>query len=77
MREALNEPTFGPHALRRSYRSGLSDLGVDADTAELMLGHKRPGLIGVYDKSKVWDQRVAAQNLWEAHIAKITSRKTT
>ena len=62
-------PGFGLHALRRSFRSGLSDLGVSEGIAEVMVGHKRKGLVGIYDRSEVWPARVAAQARWEAHIA--------
>lgn len=71
VRKALGDDDFTMHALRRSYRSGLTELGVDFDTAELQIGHKRRGLAGVYDKSKVWEKRIAAQAAWESMIGSI------
>ena len=69
LKKTLAEPGFGLHALRKSYRSGLSDLGVPLELAELMIGHKRPGLVGVYDKSGVWPARVEAQARWEGLLS--------
>ena len=69
LKKALAEPGFGLHALRKSYRSGLSDLGVPLELAELMIGHKRPGLVGVYDQSGVWPARVEAQARWEGLLS--------
>jgi integrase len=75
VREALGEPTLALHALRRSYRSALSDLGIDTDTAERQIGHKRPGLLGVYDFSDIWQRRIDAQQRYEAHLSEITGCK--
>jgi integrase len=60
-----------PHGLRRAYRSGLSELGVSFDIAELMIGHKRPGLHGLYDHSTLDAQRAEAQARWEHHLSAI------
>ena len=73
--KALGEPTFALHALRRSYRSGLSEIGVDWDTAERQIGHARPGLLGIYDKSDIWPRRVAAQERWETHLQAVISSR--
>jgi integrase len=69
VKRALGAPGFGLHALRRSYRSGLSDLEVPEEIAERMIGHKRPGLMGTYDHSTVWSARVEAQAQWEGLLA--------
>ncbi len=69
VKAALGASNFGLHVLRRSYRSGLSDLGVPQEIAELMLGHKRKGLVGTYDHSGVWPARVEAQTRWEGFVA--------
>lgn len=74
VREALGDKRFSMHALRRSYRSGLTEIGVDFDTAELQIGHKRPGLAGTYDKSEVWTKRQAAQAAWETLICDVEGK---
>ncbi|MEP1199901.1 tyrosine-type recombinase/integrase [Tateyamaria sp.] len=72
VRKAYGDNRLTIHGLRRTYRTGLTELGIDFDTAERMIGHKRPGLAGTYDKSNILDRRVEAQFAWEAHIGELT-----
>lgn len=67
IREAYGDNRLSIHGLRRTYRTGLTELGIDFDTAERMIAHKRPGLAGTYDKSAILDRRVMAQEQWERH----------
>jgi integrase len=60
---------FTPHDCRRTFRSGLSRLGVEADIAELMLNHTRADLIERYDFEKRLEERQKANELWANHIA--------
>jgi integrase len=69
VKAALSEPGFGPHALRRTYRTGLAELNVAEPVAEMMINHTRPDLIQRYSKSELWTQRVEAQNRYESYIA--------
>ncbi len=62
---------FGFHALRRTYRTGLEELGVPERVAELMIGHVRPDLMARYSEAELWEQRVEAQNRWEAHVQEV------
>lgn len=64
---------FAFHALRRTYRTGLTRLGVDYDVAEMMIGHKRNDLHGRYDNADLWAERADAQARWEAYIRRIVS----
>ncbi len=73
LREALGNPGFGFHALRRTYRTGLEELGVPERVAELMIGHARPDLLGRYSEADLWAQRIEAQALWEGHVQEVTS----
>ncbi len=73
VKEALNEPGFGFHALRRTYRTGLEELGVPERVAELMIGHKRDDLMQRYSKAELWTLRVEAQAQWESHIARVVA----
>jgi integrase len=59
---------FTIHDLRRTYRSGLTRIGVPEPLAELMIGHKRRDLIEVYDREqRLVEQREAAER-WAAHV---------
>ncbi len=72
VRKAYGDDRLSIHGLRRTYRTGLTELGVDFDTAERMIGHKRPGLAGTYDKSTILERRLEAQRIWEDYIAALS-----
>jgi integrase len=58
-----------PHDLRRTMRSGLSALGVDATTAELMLNHAvNDELAQAYDRHDYWRRRVDTAGRWAEHV---------
>ncbi len=48
------------HDPRRTFRTGLSRIGVDRDTAELCLGHWRGDLIEAYDRDTAEPRQRAA-----------------
>jgi integrase len=50
-------PRWTPHDLRRSARSLMSRAGVNPDHAERALGHKIPGIRGVYDRHAFVDEK--------------------
>lgn len=64
---------FTFHDLRRTFRTGLSRLGVDTETAELALGHAREHLIEIYDRREGSEKVHEAFILWSAHVAKIVA----
>jgi len=53
------------HDLRRMMRSGLARLRTDVVVAELCLGHKQGGVIGIYDRHPYLDERREALLKWE------------
>jgi integrase len=59
------------HDLRRSSRSLLSRLGVSDTVAELVLGHRIPGVRGIYDKHSYFEEKSAALDKLAAEIARI------
>ena len=65
---------FTLHDLRRTMRSGLTELGIDDTTAEMMLAHQRDELERIYDKNDRWSARVLAARRWAARVF-IISRK--
>jgi integrase len=48
------------HDLRRTTRSLMSKLGVSTEVAERVLGHKRQGVLGVYDRHTYEDEMADA-----------------
>jgi integrase len=50
------------HDLRRTARSLLSRAGVQADIAERVLGHTIPGVRGIYDRHRYFEEKKAALN---------------
>ena len=63
------------HGFRRSFRTGLSRLGVSHAVAELMLNHAQDKLTAAYDKHDFAAERAEAAERWcealEAAIAKV------
>ena len=51
---------FRLHDLRRTCRTLMSRLGVAEAVAETAIGHTKGGLIAIYDKHDLWDERVEA-----------------
>lgn len=57
-------PKFVIHDFRRTVRSHMSRLGIDAVTAELLLGHQLSGVMGIYDRYERLTERRVALNAW-------------
>ena len=64
---------FSLHDMRKTFRSALADLDVNDDVAEIMIAHQRRGLAAVYNKAKLWDQRRAAADKYDAWLAALVS----
>jgi integrase len=65
-------PPWVNHDLRRTVRSRLSELRIDADVAEAILAHKKPGIRGVYDRYELLDEKRHALELWATRLRSIT-----
>ncbi|MDE1477478.1 site-specific integrase [Xenorhabdus bovienii] len=61
------------HDLRRTMRTGISDL-TSPHVAEIMLGHKLPGVWQVYDKHTYLNEQREAYERWWDKLTKIVSR---
>jgi integrase len=71
-RRADAMPAWVLHDLRRTVRTRLvSDLNVDAFTAERVIGHALPGLHAVYDQGTHGPQKRDALERWAAALAAI------
>jgi integrase len=60
--------SFVIHDFRRAVRSGLGRLGVPAVVAELCLGHRQPGIVGVYDRHSYLNEKRDALQRWQTHL---------
>lgn len=65
------------HDFRRTVRTGLSRLRVDAETAELVIGHVPQGIQRVYDLHERLDERREALEKWADLIWSLTGSKVT
>lgn len=63
-------PHFTVHDLRRTARTNFSELA-DPHIAEIMLGHKLPGVWSVYDKHTYLDEMREAYSKWWARLMSI------
>ncbi|PHM29113.1 tyrosine-type recombinase/integrase [Xenorhabdus budapestensis] len=61
------------HDLRRTMRTGVSELTAP-HVAEIMVGHKLPGVWQVYDKHTYLSEQREAYELWWEKLTKIVSR---
>jgi integrase len=64
-----SEVAFTLHDCRRTFRSGLTALGVETELAEIMLNHVREDLIERYDREPRWAERMAAAMRWAEYIS--------
>jgi integrase len=75
-----NPPAWRLHDLRRTFVTGLADLGIRPDVIELAVNHRsglRGGIAGVYNKSELLPERRAALELWAAHVEGLVAGKPT
>jgi integrase len=62
---------FTLHDLRRTVRTGLSRLGVDGETAEMVIGHLPQGISRVYNLHDRLEEKRAALSAWARHVQSI------
>jgi integrase len=70
----VTEWTF--HDIRRTARTRLSQIGVNADVAERVLGHLPGGIRGVYDRHDFLDEKRNALDLWARTLRAIVDNKS-
>ncbi|ETO41438.1 site-specific integrase [Morganella sp. EGD-HP17] len=68
--------TWSIHDLRKTMRTGISDLTMP-HVAEIMLGHKLPGVWQVYDKHTYLDEQRDAYEKWWDKVNKIVYQSAT
>lgn len=62
---------FKLHDLRRTFRTGLSRLGISKEIAELAIGHAREELEQIYNRDNAEGELRKAFEAWADHVAKI------
>ncbi|AYA40644.1 site-specific integrase [Xenorhabdus nematophila] len=72
-RNLSNYTSWSIHDLRRTMRTGISEL-TSPHVAEIMLGHKLPGIWQVYDKHTYLNEQREAYERWWEKLTKIVSR---
>lgn len=65
---------FTFHDLRRTFRTGLSRLGIDTEIAELALGHARSDLEARYNRDDCEAGLRSAFRVWGNHVVSIAAR---
>ena len=76
-KQKLGSPDFTWHDLRRTVRSGLSRLGVDDRTAEMVIGHMPQGVVRTYDRYDRLEERRAALQKWADWILSLSSSESS
>jgi integrase len=71
LRKAAGTEHFTLHDLRRTLRTGLSRLGVDDRTAELVIGHTPQGMHRVYDRYERIEERRDALRRWADYVERV------
>lgn len=67
---SLKSWTF--HDLRRSFATGMGDLGILPHVIERCLNHKLRGVAGVYNRAKLKSEVKEAFERWSAHVESLT-----
>lgn len=68
-------PHWTNHDIRRSVRSNLARLRIPEAAAEAVLGHVRPGIVGVYDHHSYLPEKREALTTWAARLREIVEPK--
>jgi integrase len=69
--QAMKIPPWRLHDLRRTFVTGLAELGIRPDVIELTVNHisgLRGGIAGVYNRSELLPERRAALERWATHV---------
>ena len=52
------------HDLRRTFSTGMNDMGIPPHIVELLLGHSLGGVMAVYNRSQYLPEKLDALNKW-------------
>jgi integrase len=65
------DENFTPHDLRRTLRTQLAELGITDIVVERVLGHKLPGVLGIYNRYSYDVEKRQALARWEQRLCEI------
>jgi integrase len=68
-------PAWRFHDLRRTFVTGMGELGIRPDVIELAVNHKRAGVLATYNKSTLLPERTEAFARWALHVAGIVEAR--
>jgi len=63
------------HDLRRTVRTGLSEIGVLEEIAKMAIGHAKKGLVRTYNLHAYASEKRVALQAWADHVALIVNEK--
>lgn len=66
---------FTPHDLRRTAATCLAGIGFSDETIDAVLGHKKTGVVKIYNRHKYDAEKQKALEAWERKLKRITSGK--
>lgn len=66
---------FTPHDLRRTFATGLAIIGYHDEIIDAVTGHKKQGIIKVYNRHKYDAEKQQALEAWDRKLKSITSGK--
>jgi integrase len=66
-------PRWTWHDARRTFRTGLSTIGIPPHVAELCIAHRQKGLARIYDQHRFDDEKRDAFAAWEQRLLRIVA----
>jgi integrase len=66
-------PSWTPHALRHTFETKLTEIGIDYVTMKKMLNHEIGNMSGVYNHAELRDRKLAAMEKWCDKIINLAS----
>lgn len=67
----LDRREWTPHDLRRTCRTGISELDCPDEIAERIIGHKRAKIVGIYDKAHRYEKQREWLQIWADHLVEL------
>jgi integrase len=76
--QKMTFPAWRLHDLRRTFVTGMAELGIRPDVIELVVNHvsgSRGGIAGIYNRSELLPERLAALERWSAHLENLVAER--
>lgn len=64
-----------PHDLRRTFITGVNNLGNQLHVTEKVVNHVLEGILKIYDTGDYMEQREATMLLWDNHLTKLSGKR--